>query len=69
MSNEETISNGLRAFTLRWGLAPNGILIHPKTHKDWEGGFVGPGTFHFNGLHIPIFRSPDVPQNEIKFVL
>lgn len=60
VKNEEIIYNGIDAFAKRWGLQPNGILMNQRT---------------FNELRvqsfrdIPIYRSPDCKENEIRFII
>lgn len=65
LDNERIILDGLQAFAKRWGLKPNGILIHPKTFYTLGETYLHKAIF--NG--ITIYRSPDIYENEIKFVI
>lgn len=65
MTTEETVSEAIIAFAKRWGVHPNGILLHPRTYIGTS--LPCTGSMEFEG--IPIFRSPDMPEGKIRFVL
>jgi hypothetical protein len=67
---EEIIREGIASFHMRWGLRPNGILMHPWTFLELGKGpaqFPWQDSMDFEG--IAIYRSPDMKENEIKFVI
>lgn len=65
IKNEATIYNGLDAFAKRWGLYPNGILMNERTFNEMHEDFRRIQKFY----HVPIYRSPDVKDNEIRFII
>jgi hypothetical protein len=67
---EEIIRDGIVNFEARWGLRPNGILMHPWTFLELRKDttqYPGDDMDFVEG--IAIYRSPDMKDNEIKFVL
>jgi hypothetical protein len=63
---EEIIAERIRQFEITYGIQPNGILINHKTYTDMVNNEYT-AFLSFNG--IPMYRTVDLPENEIKFIL
>lgn len=65
LKNEEIIQKGIDEFIRRWGLLPNGILMNQRTLRNLRVEHQLDLKFD----SIPIYRSHDTNDNEIKFVI
>lgn len=62
---EEIIAERIRQFEITYGVEPNGILVNHRSVGTLVGDKLTPHSY--NG--IPIYRTVDLPENEIKFIL
>lgn len=68
MPYKQLIDNAIRDFEKRWGVRPNGILMHMELF----GEHYNKGDVHYSLMEhdgIPIMRTTDIPTNVIRFVL
>lgn len=70
------VDNHLREFAKRWGVRPNGILMHHSLfERYWKQAVAGRSihdvTRDSGLLHdgIPILRTSDLDYNVIRFVI
>lgn len=56
---------GLQDFAKRWGLEPNGILMNPRLFNTLSEVLRREQVFE----GVAIYRSPDIKDNEIRFII
>jgi hypothetical protein len=61
---EEIVASRIRQFEITYGISPNGLVMHwhcPIYLERTDTGMLF--------LGIPVYRTFDLPRNEIKFVI
>jgi hypothetical protein len=66
MEPTKLMREALQAFIRQWGIEPHGVMMNNKTYDRMNDQRSEPRKT-FAGL--PIYRSSDVEENKIRFIL